>query len=395
MQLLRFLTTVALWVINSNTVLAQKTHTIFFWNMGQPDSKKFEKRLQILRMASQYINPISNVLYSSLYLQVFFLKFIRVEVYQLILRNTINNIRNQHETKAHLANAKLVNEVWKMTPRPFSGSTKVIIKINTSFKDIRILLLPIAKTLKHSGSTAITIQAISNPSLLSDTASNPNTSFQYAIIAASVHMSDAFYTENFTIKNPNATRIKVQFKSPTDWGTAGIFIWAWNEGANLFNTSPGVAMTYEGNGWFSYYFAETASTINVIFSKSGGPQTIDITNITTSSCFESSGMSGNKLNVALSQNCNTTSTNNTKTQFSMCIYPQPVSDKVMLELPHTGHRGTTTLEILSLDGRQLITKSFDTQAILVDTQTLLPGVYVMRMYDAQRKLLYSDKLMIR
>ena len=304
---------------------------------------------------------------------------------------TVNAIATENPTGHNISKTININSTYNFNLADFGYSSPN----NTAFKAIRIVSVPTVGTLNYNGATVSAQQEINNPSLLSYTASTTNASFQYAIVDASDRVSDAFYTASFTVTNPNAPRIKVQFKRPTDWGTAGVFIWAWNAGANLFNTWPGVAMTDEGNGWFSYNFAETVSTINVIFSKSGGPQTIDITNITASSCYESSGMSGNKLNVTSSQNCNTTSTNNTKTQFSMRIYPQPARDKVMLELPHTGHRGTTTLEILSLDGRQLITKSFDTQATLVDTQTLMPGVYVMRIYDAQRKLLYSDKLMIR
>lgn len=71
--------------------------------------------------------------------------------------------------------------------------------------------------------------------------------------------------------------LTVQFQKPEDWTTVNIYAW----GGSNFGDWPGSAMTDEGNGWYS---AEIVSGSNIIFND-GTKQTVDIENVTESTCY--------------------------------------------------------------------------------------------------------------
>ena len=79
--------------------------------------------------------------------------------------------------------------------------------------------------------------------------------------------------------------ITVKVRKPAEWNT--VYIWAWTDNGNVFSVDwPGVEMTADGN-IYSYTFEKMAS-VNIIFNNgvaSGTAQTVDINNVTQSTCF--------------------------------------------------------------------------------------------------------------
>jgi|GEM_PF-5306844 len=73
------------------------------------------------------------------------------------------------------------------------------------------------------------------------------------------------------------TGFTVHVKKPTHWGTPYIYYWDVepNTAPLAPATWPGIAMTDEGNDWYSFQF-NGALSANLIFSNNGGDQTIDI-----------------------------------------------------------------------------------------------------------------------
>ena len=63
-------------------------------------------------------------------------------------------------------------------------------------------------------------------------------------------------------------------------------IYAWNNNGTKFcGDWPGTLMSDNGNGWYSYKFASSIKTVNIIFSYNGKGQTEDITNVTSSRMY--------------------------------------------------------------------------------------------------------------
>ncbi len=262
---------------------------------------------------------------------------------------------------------------------------------NNTFKAIKIISLPTSGTLNVNGNAATPNQLVTDPAQITFTASTTNAAFTYKIIDNADLESDATYTATFTVTDPNVQAITVSFKKPTDWGTAGVSIWAWNAGGNLFSSWPGVTMTDKGNGWYSYTFANTVTSVNVIFSKSGSPQTVDIPGITQTSCYQSNGLSGSKINVSI-VDCATTAVDNPSALLKMLVYPQPVKDRFLVELPNIAYNGTYQLYMIDVNGRKVKSETFTGTSVIVERGNLPTGLYILQVVSESGEMTLSSKV---
>lgn len=76
-----------------------------------------------------------------------------------------------------------------------------------------------------------------------------------------------------------------------------VYLWVWGEYGNLFGTWPGRELYLDEDGWFSYTMPDAYTSVNVILSN-GDDQTVDITNITESTCFALNGNTGKNITVS-------------------------------------------------------------------------------------------------
>jgi len=186
-----------------------------------------------------------------------------------------------------------VNTSYTFTVADFGFSSP---KGNT-FKGVKIVTLPSSGNLTYNGTAVSAGQLITDVTKLTYTAETSNASFTFKMVDSGDLESDAAYTSSFTVTNPNVQAITVSFKRPDDWGTSDVYIWAWTTSGNLFSSWPGMKMTNTNANWFSYTFDPAVKSVNVIFSKNGSPQTVDITGITTTTCYEQDATNGSKLTV--------------------------------------------------------------------------------------------------
>ena len=68
--------------------------------------------------------------------------------------------------------------------------------------------------------------------------------------------------------------LKIYFRKPSNWGSAYMHYWNTTPAGGSTNW-PGVAMTDEGDGWYSYTIADTECA-NIVFNDNGGAQTGDL-----------------------------------------------------------------------------------------------------------------------
>ena len=251
--------------------------------------------------------------------------------------------------------------------------------------------LPVAGSLTVNGSATTINQEVTNISQLMFTAAASSTSFSYKIVDSADLLSDATYTATFTVTDPTATAITVSFKRPADWGTTPVYLWAWNNGGNLFASWPGVPMTEGSNGWFSYTFDKSVTSVNVIFSKNGSPQSVDITGVTQTTCYEYDGTSGTKFTVKTSA-CESTAVKNIASVQQISIYPQPVKSHFMVTLPNTGNAGDYKLSLYDMSGKAVKTESFTGQTAVIGCEDLGRGVYMVRIMCHDGREVYGGKV---
>ncbi len=262
---------------------------------------------------------------------------------------------------------------------------------NNSFKALKIISLPATGILKLSSDNVTVNQLITNPNELVYTAALVNASFTYKMIDSEDLESDANYTISFTVRNPNAQTISVSFKKPADWGTSGVNIWAWNANGNLFSSWPGQTMTYIGNGWHTYTFAETVTNVNVIFSKNGTPQTVDIMGISQNTCYQSGGLSNNKITVNV-VDCPITSIEKVESKLKMIVYPQPAINRFVVDLPNIADHGEFVLSVIDVKGTLVKQTSFTGHSIIIERDNLASGLYIVQVVSKTTGQQFSSKL---
>lgn len=194
--------------------------------------------------------------------------------------------------------------------------------------------------------------------------------------------------------NPNPNPITVKFKKPAEWGSSGVNIWAWNDKGNLFNNWPGQTMTDLGNGWYAYTFDQTIWNINVIFSKNGSPQTVDIMDVAQSTCYQTAGLSGGKLTVTV-VDCAPTAIEEIAPELKIAVYPQPVDERFVVELPNIADRGEFAMLITDLNAKVLMQRTFRGHRFIVERGNLTSGLYIVKVVSQSTGQNFSAKLSLK
>ncbi|MFZ4457100.1 MAG: starch-binding protein [Bacteroidales bacterium] len=264
-----------------------------------------------------------------------------------------------------------------------------------SFKGIKIISLPAIGALKVGVNAASIDQFVTDVAQLTYTAASGSASFTYKIVDSADLLSDAAYTASFTVGTITPpSGITVSFKKPTDWGTTGVSIWAWTgTNTNLFASWPGSLMADIGNNWYSYTFAESVTNVNVIFSKNGSPQTVDITGITTSTCYEQSGLSGTKLTVK-TVDC-TTPIHTPQGLLKAIVYPQPAVAHFAIQLPNISGDEQFTLTICDVNGKAVRKEIFTGTQSVFERGNLKSGIYILRIEGSNSGQTFNCKLSLK
>ena len=299
----------------------------------------------------------------------------------------VSAVATDNPTGTNISKTLSANEVYTFKTSDFAFTSP---KGNT-FKGIKIMSLPAAGSLTLNGSNVTVNQVVTAISELTYTAATGSSSFTYKIADSADLLSDATYTASFTVTDPTVTAITVSFKRPADWGTTPVYLWAWNNGGNLFASWPGVPMTEGSNGWFSYTFDKSVASVNVIFSKNANPQSVDITGVTQTTCYEYDVPNGNKFSVKTSA-CETTAVKNIASVQQISIYPQPVKSHFAVTLPNTGNAGDYRLSMYDMSGKAVKTELFTGQTAVIRCENLGRGVYVVRIMSCDGREVYGGKV---
>lgn len=91
-----------------------------------------------------------------------------------------------------------------------------------------------------------------------------------------------------------AITVRLDPQSCSSWST--VRLWAWTSAGNVFDAWPGEIVSTDDDGWYSYTFDNSITSVSIIWNN-GTAQTVDITNITESTCFALKSTTGTKIAV--------------------------------------------------------------------------------------------------
>ena len=102
----------------------------------------------------------------------------------------------------------------------------------------------------------------------------------------------------------SAITVRLDPQSCSSWSTVRLYYWGYEAGDLLYGLQwPGIVLSPDADGWYSYTFDSRVAKANIIWTD-GVNQTIDITDVSESTCYALNSQSGTKITVSI-VNCPT------------------------------------------------------------------------------------------
>ena len=180
-------------------------------------------------------------------------------------------------------------------------------------------------------------------------------------------VASAVVSATYTTTTP--TTITVRFKAPASWTTVKVYAWTGTSTA-ITAVWPGDLLTAGGDGLYTYTTPIANSGFNIIFNKgSNAEQTVDILNITSDKCYETTG-STSKYPVVPLAGC-FTSLNTTTAKASIIVYPNPATESFILE----SDLNLSLVQIYSISGELVKSIPVTSNQEVIEIQDLPSGFY--------------------
>ncbi|MBN2765117.1 MAG: starch-binding protein [Paludibacteraceae bacterium] len=302
---------------------------------------------------------------------------------------TVSPAQTDNPSSQNIQKSIFENQSYTFTTEDFTFSSP----LSNAFGHLKVKRLPTNGQLKYNSVNVTIDAAITDPTLLTYTSGSTSDSFTFKVVDDKGNESDAIYTATFNVTDPNANPITVSFLKPTDWGNAAVNIWAWNSSGDIFEVWPGPNMQITSANWYSYTFDAAIENINVIFSKNGNPQTVDIMNITKNTCYETTGISANKITVK-ETDCYS-AIKNVESKHSILLYPQPAGDYIWIESKSPEILQGSTIYISDMNGQTLLTKVMSENTIMIGQTGIPSGIYILKIVSGKGEIISTNKLALQ
>ena len=99
--------------------------------------------------------------------------------------------------------------------------------------------------------------------------------------------SDLTVTAQYEQNDQNdAITVRLNPSSAPTW--SNVYLYSWYDGGAVqpCGAWPGLQVSKDSNGWWSYTFDSNVKSVNIIWNNGTGEQTIDITDVTQSTCYD-------------------------------------------------------------------------------------------------------------
>ena len=100
---------------------------------------------------------------------------------------------------------------------------------------------------------------------------------------------------------PNIT-VRLDPSSCSLWSK--VYLWAWTDSGDLFDSWPGQRVGMDKDGWYSYTFDEDITSVNIIWNNVtdwtiGEQKTVNIEGVTSSTCYALNSITGTHITVSV------------------------------------------------------------------------------------------------
>ena len=109
-----------------------------------------------------------------------------------------------------------------------------------------------------------------------------------------LNSSNPSYTATILITVPAGEPITVRLDPQSCSSWSNVYLYAWDQ-TPIAGSWPGTKVSKDADGWWSYTFDNKITNVNIIWNNGSGAQTVDITNVTASTCYKLNTQSGNKI----------------------------------------------------------------------------------------------------
>ena len=126
------------------------------------------------------------------------------------------------------------------------------------------------------------------------------------VVTAKKSDASVLYTKTITFSiggsvtpESNAITVRLDPTSATQWNKVYLYAWigSGDDATILCGYWPGTQVSKDSGGWWSYTFDESIKQMNIIWTNGNGDQTIDINNVSASTCYSLNSTTGNKITV--------------------------------------------------------------------------------------------------
>ena len=93
-----------------------------------------------------------------------------------------------------------------------------------------------------------------------------------------------------------AITVRLDPNSCSSWST--VRLWAWTDEGDVFDSWPGQIVSKDGDGWYAYTFSSSITSVSIIWTN-GTDQTVDITGVTSSTCYKLNSQTGTTIKVSV------------------------------------------------------------------------------------------------
>lgn len=173
--------------------------------------------------------------------------------------------------------------------------------------------------------------------------------------------------------------IIVRWKNDLNW-TGSMYIYAWDSSQTaLLGAWPGTVVTANALGWYASKF--DLDNVNVIFNN-GTNQTVDILNITSSTCYQINNTKQGTGYTVTAITCTNTKVDDVLAN-RLDIYPIPSTETVHLQ----GVDNIAEISAYNLSGQKI--KDFEIVNNSINIEDMAKGIYLLRVSTTDGNYAYK------
>ena len=89
--------------------------------------------------------------------------------------------------------------------------------------------------------------------------------------------------------------VRLDASSVSSWNS--VYLYSWTNTGEPCGAWPGIQLSQDNDNWYSYTFNSSIENVNIIWNSGQGAQTINIENVTESTCYALKTTTGSQIGI--------------------------------------------------------------------------------------------------